>query len=263
LTGFERPTEGSARVLGLDCRRQSQEIRGRIGYVSDQPALYDWMRPDEIGWFASAFYGDGFLPRFHELIAHYEVPPGRKIKQLSRGQRAKVALALATAHDPDLLILDEPTSGLDPVVRRQFLESMVDRAALGKTVFLSSHQISEVERVADWVAILHQGVIRLVQPLTELKETVQEVRVTLSDSAIEVPLPEAEVLHQQRLGRQLRLMAMGPSEEDLRAIREASGVTAVELVHPSLEEIFVACTHGAPPADWEEPAPEHSLLRSS
>src|SRR6056297_250464 len=173
LTGFEQPTAGSAKILGLDCHRDALEIRRRIGYVSDQPALYDWMRIDEIGWFTAAFYPTGYLKRYHELIAHYELPVGRKIRQLSKGQRAKVALSLAIAHDPDLLILDEPTSGLDPVVRRHFLESMVDRAAVGKTVFLSSHQINEVERVADWVAIMHQGKIRLMQPLVELKEAVK------------------------------------------------------------------------------------------
>ncbi len=247
LTGFEQPTAGSAKILGLDCHRDALEIRRRIGYVSDQPALYDWMRIDEIGWFTAAFYPTGYLKRYHELIAHYELPVGRKIRQLSKGQRAKVALSLAIAHDPDLLILDEPTSGLDPVVRRHFLESMVDRAAVGKTVFLSSHQINEVERVADWVAIMHQGKIRLMQPLVELKEAVKDVRVTLGDSMIEVPLPEGDVLHQHRVGRQLRMLVLGLSDQDLAAIQTAAGVVSVEVLHPSLEDIFVACTHGTPP----------------
>ncbi len=117
------------------------------------------------------------------------MPSGVKLKHLSKGQRAKVALALATAHDPQLLILDEPTSGLDPMVRRQFLESMVDRAALGRTVLLSSHQISEVERVADWIAILHQGELKLVQPLDELKRSTSIVTATLDDPSATLPLP--------------------------------------------------------------------------
>ena len=247
LTGFEQPTSGTVRVLGMDSQQEAMKIRQRIGYVSDQPALYDWMRIDEIGWFTSAFYPDGFLKRFYELIEYYELPLGRKIRQLSKGQRAKVALSLAVSHDPDLLILDEPTSGLDPVVRRQFLESMVDRAAVGKTVFLSSHQINEVERVADWVAIVHQGKIKVLQPLLELKESVKDVRVTLSDSMVEVPMPEGEVLHQDRVGRQLRMLVLNGTEGDLEAIRAAAGVVSVDVLHPSLEEIFVACTHGLPP----------------
>ena len=120
LTGFQRPSGGTVRVLGLDPIRDSLEIRRRIGYVSDSPALYEWMRVDEIGWFASSFYPDGFLKNYRDMVAQYELPTNRKIKHLSKGQRAKVALALAVAHDPELLILDEPTSGLDPLVRRDF-----------------------------------------------------------------------------------------------------------------------------------------------
>lgn len=247
LTGFETPTSGTARVLEMDCQQHAQEVRRRVGYVSDRPALYDWMRADEIGWFTSAFYGEGFLQRYHELLARYEVPLGRKIKQMSRGQRAKIALALATAHDPDLLILDEPTSGLDPVVRRQFLESMVDRAAVGKTVFLSSHQISEVERVADWVGIVHEGHLRVLEPLSRLKEAVRDLRFTLSDSEVAVPEPRATVLDQQRQGRQVRMMVLGMSDEELQSMRGATGVVGMTSLQPTLEEIFVACTHGLAP----------------
>ena len=159
LMGFLKPTRGACTVCQCDPAREALEIRRRVGYVSDAPALYSWMQVEEIGWFAAAFYDDAFLDRYRELTSRYDLPRARKIKQLSKGQRAKVALALALAHDPELLILDEPTSGLDPLVRRAFLESMVERAASGKTVLLSSHQISEIERVADRIAILRTGCI--------------------------------------------------------------------------------------------------------
>ncbi len=136
LTGFQQPTRGSCRVLDFDPTREAYQLRQKIGYVSDSPALYEWMRIDEIGWFASAFYDNDYLERYRQTIAKFELPADRKIKHLSKGQRAKVALSLATSHDPDLLIMDEPTSGLDPLVRREFLESMVDRVAVGKTVLL-------------------------------------------------------------------------------------------------------------------------------
>ncbi len=123
------------------------------------------MRVDEIGWFASSFYPEGFVDRYRESVQRYDLPLDRKIKNLSKGQRAKVALSLSTAHDPELLILDEPTSGLDPLVRREFMESMVERAANGQTVLLSSHQISEVERVADYIAIMHKGKVQIAAPL--------------------------------------------------------------------------------------------------
>lgn len=178
LTGFHAPDSGTASVLGRDCSSDSIEIRRSIGYVSDAPALYDWMTPTQIGWFTCAFYAEGFLTRYQELLNSFSVPLTTKIKNLSKGQRAKVALSLSVSHDPELLILDEPTSGLDPMVRRQFLESMVDRAAVGRTVLLSSHQISEVERVADWVAILHRGQLKVVEPLEDLKSKVQTLRYT-------------------------------------------------------------------------------------
>lgn len=255
LMGFEKPDVGTARVLGLDAVRDALAIRRRTGYVADSPALYDWMRVGRIGWFASAFYAEGYLQRYERLVAQFEVPRERKIKHLSKGMRAKVALALALAHNPELLVLDEPTSGLDPLVRRQFLESMVDRAAGGETVLLSSHQIAEVERVADWVAILHHGRVRVVQPLAELKASVREVVISMSDPASELPPIPGEVLYQAARGKQRRLLVRGCDPDGLSALERAAGVLGVQQRTPTLEEIFIACTHDAPPdAPGSEPA---------
>lgn len=244
LTGFQRPTRGTCKVLGLDPDRDAQEIRRRIGYVSDAPALYDWMRVGEIGWFAAAFYPDGFQQRFRELAAHYELPEDRKIKHLSKGQRAKVALALALAHDPELLILDEPTSGLDPLVRREFLESMLDRVATGRTVVLSSHQISEVERVADQVAILHQGKFRIQDSLSDLRESISEVVVSLDDPLAALPDLECEVLDERQEGRQRRFVVRGFTPTMRESLESRPSVTNVRVHNASLDEIFVACTRG-------------------
>ncbi len=250
LTGFQQPTSGSCRVCGLDPQTDALEIRRRVGYVSDAPALYDWMTISEIGWFAASFYPPGYVEKFNELIAEYELPPGRKIKVLSKGQRAKVALSLALAHDPELLILDEPTSGLDPLVRREFLESMIDRASTGRTVFLSSHQISEVERVADTVAILHNGRFRLVGELAELKDTISDVTVNLRDPLVSLPMlpPPAEILSEQTDGRQRRLAIRGFTDEMQRLFAERPGVLAIKQRPASLEEMFIACTRGLAPS---------------
>ena len=223
LTGFEKPDSGTATLLGSNCAKQGLEIRRKIGYVSDAPALYEWMTAEEIGWFTSAFYDDAFPDRYLELITAFDVPAGTRLKSLSKGQRAKVALALATAHDPELLILDEPTSGLDPMVRRKFLESMVDRAAMGRTVLLSSHQINEVERVADWVGIVHQGKMKLVQPLDVLRQSTYIVTATIDDPAATVALPPGEVLTESQNGRQMRcLLYTSPSPRDQRGSRMPS-----------------------------------------
>ncbi|MBC7818483.1 MAG: ABC transporter ATP-binding protein, partial [Planctomycetaceae bacterium] len=133
LLGLLEPTNGRSHVFGLDSQADGQTIRQRVGYVPDRPALYEWMTIEQIGWFTAGFYADGFYQRFCEYVGQFGLPIDKKIKTLSKGMRSKVSLALCMGHEPELLVLDEPTSGLDPVVRREFLESMVDVAARGRT----------------------------------------------------------------------------------------------------------------------------------
>ncbi|MEM6470070.1 MAG: ABC transporter ATP-binding protein [Planctomycetota bacterium] len=244
LTGFQKPTSGTCSVCGIDPTRDARSVRRRIGYVSDTPALYDWMTVAQIGGFTASLYGDDFLPNFQKSIARYEILPEQKIRHLSKGQKAKVVLSLALAHDPELLIMDEPTSGLDPKVRRSFLESMIDRAATGRTVFLSSHQISEVERVADTVAILHKGRIRLHGPLSEIRESISQVIVDFDDPLRALPeLPASvEILSEQNEGRSRLLFVRQINNEAIEQLRQSPGVTDVKSRVATLEEIFVACT---------------------
>ena len=244
LTGFLKPTSGTCQILGLDPTKDAQSIRQRVGYVSDAPALYDWMQVAEIGWFAAAFYADGFLERYRESIAKFEIPDDRKIKHLSKGQRAKVALSLALAHDPELLILDEPTSGLDPLVRREFLESMLDRAATGRTVLLSSHQISEVKKVADTIAILHQGQLQIVESLSELRERTTEVTINLDDPLITLPEIESPgcLLSEVTDGRQRQWLVRDFSNEQAERLRQLPSVNSLQSRPATLDEIFVAYT---------------------
>lgn len=254
LTGTLKPDDGTATVMGLSCLNEGQEIRQQSGYVSDSPAMYEWMTADEIGWFTSAFYDDGFSERYTETLMGFDVPPGVKIKDMSKGQRAKVALALATSHDPELLILDEPTSGLDPMVRRQFLESMVDRASLGRTVLLSSHQINEVERVADWIGIIHQGHLKLVQPLEVLRDSTRVVTATLDHADATALMPRGEVLTEAKNGRQLRWIVRDLADDWRSDYGGESGVIKVSEETPTLEDIFVAVcdTHAIRPTEQRE-----------
>ena len=240
MLGLLEADAGRAEVLGLPSERKGLQIRRRVGYVAERPTLYDWMSVAEIGWFAAGFYPDGFYTRYRELAAQFALPEGKRIKALSKGMRAKVSLALALAHDPELLVLDEPTSGLDTLVRREFLESMVDRAAAGKTVFLSSHQIGEVERVADVVAIVRQGELLLVERLDELKAQIRELTVTLNDGAPEPPPLAGEVLSRRQKLRQWQILMRGVGEDQLQAMRHHPTVHALEVRAPNLEEIFVA-----------------------
>ena len=159
--------------------------------------------------------------------------------------RAKVSLALALAHEPELLILDEPTSGLDTLVRREFLEGMVDIAAAGRTVLLSSHQIGEVERVADMVAILSAGKLLAVERLDDLKDQIRELSVTLADTTSSLPAIDGRVLRQRRHHNQFQILVRGASETSLAALRTNIAVRELGIRTPSLEEIFVAYVEGA------------------
>lgn len=245
MLGLATADQGSSTVLGMESRVLGEYIRRQVGYVAERPMLYEWMTVREIGWFASGFYPDGFLTRYVAEAERFGLPLKKKIKTMSKGQRAKVSLALALAHDPELMILDEPTSGLDALVRREFLESMVDRAAGGKTVFLSSHQIAEVERVADMVAIVRKGKLLAVERVDELKGRIREVTVTLGDEA-ETSVPPAlaelngRLLSRRQRGRQWQAMVENMPEGLDASLRETAGVHTVEVRAPSLEEIFVA-----------------------
>ena len=245
MLGLARPDAGHSTVLEMDSQIHGEYIRRRVGYVAERPTLYDWMTAREIGWFASGFYPDGFLTRYLQQIERFGLPPRRRIKAMSKGMRAKISLALALAHDPDLMILDEPTSGLDALVRREFLESMVERAAAGKTVLLSSHQIVEVERVADIVAIVRKGKLMAVERLDELKGRIREVTVTLDEESSEaVPSALAELngrlLSRRHRGRQWQALVENMPEGLDASLRQEAGVHAVDVRAPSLEEIFVA-----------------------
>ena len=240
ILGLEQPDSGSIRVLDMNPIKEGVEIRRQVGYVSDSPSLYDWMSVREIGWFASGFYGDDFKRNFEALASQFDLPLNRKIKQLSKGGRAKVALGLSMAHQPKLLILDEPTSGLDTMVRRKFLESMVDVASEGRTVFLSSHQIPEVERVAEYVAIMNEGKILVCDRLENLKQQLERWIITFDSSDLKLPEFEGTIMsHEGKGSRRQQLMVRDPDPNALWKLRDHPGVSDVEVHTPNLEEIFI------------------------
>src|SRR4029077_18949136 len=138
---------------------------------------YDWMTVRQIGWFTSGFQTKGYLDPSLDLIKQFLLEPKAKLSVLSKGQYAKVGLALALAIDPEVLILDEPTSGLDLLVRRKFLASMVRLAGEGRTILICSHQVAEIERIASHVAFLHAGKVLLSATMDELRDVMVRVRL--------------------------------------------------------------------------------------
>ena len=238
LLGLEEPDAGDVAVLGMDPRRDGLEVRRRVGYVAEQPALYDWMTIEEIGWFAGGFYPLGYEAEYAKWCERFHLPPDQKIKALSKGMRAKVALSLSLAHTPPLLILDEPTSGLDPLVRREFLESMVGVAAEGRTVLLCSHQVSEVERVADRVLVLINGRLVAQEDLEDLKRDCTELLVPKAAANARVPDPPGEVLARVPLGSEDLFLVRGAEPAAVREWENAVG--PAQSRKPNLEDILLS-----------------------
>lgn len=251
LLGLLEPNGGTARVFGLDSWQYGDEIRRRVGYVPDRPALYDWMTVDEIGWFCAGFYSRDFIPSYRRLVSQFGLPLEKRIGTMSKGMKAKVNLALAIAHEPDLLVMDEPTSGLDPIVRREFLESMVDIAAQGRTVLLSSHQIAEVERVADVIAIIKHGKVAVWEPLEELKSRTRVLTLHSVNGTTMTPPVAGQVIHSAKHERQWQFMIRDWPEDGASLLREHESFTGLEIRQPTLEEIYVGYMQGVetPAAD--------------
>jgi ABC-2 type transport system ATP-binding protein len=239
LNGLTPPDTGWARVLDHDAWRDASRLRRRVGYVPERPRFYDWMTVRQIGWFTSGFHGPGYLRRYLDLADQFLLEPDARLGTLSKGQYAKVGLALALAIDPEVLILDEPTSGLDLLVRREFLTSMVRLAGQGRTILISSHQIAEVERVASHVAFLSRGRMVLAAALDELRGLVVRVRLRC-----EGPPPESAalgaVLQEQRVGGKWQVILRGPDRGALDQLRKAPGVFDYEESPLSLEEVYCA-----------------------
>jgi ABC-2 type transport system ATP-binding protein len=239
LTGLLPPDGGRATILGEDCWRAAARLRRRVGYVPERPKFYDWMTVAEIGWFAAGFHGKDFLPRYHELAQQLKLEPRARLSELSKGQYAKVGLALALAPDPEVLILDEPTSGLDLLVRREFLTSMVSLAGQGRTILIASHQVAEVERVASHVAFLHQGRLLLATSLEELRKRVVRFRLRFERQP-----PDAAalgtVLQRNGAGRQWQAVIRDPDRKAVETLRAAEGIDDFEEMALGLEDVYVA-----------------------
>jgi ABC-2 type transport system ATP-binding protein len=182
LLNIHQPTSGRAEVLGVDSRLLGAEQFARIGYVSENQQMPGWMK---VGYFLSycrEFYPDWREQDAAELVRLFQLPLDRKLRHLSRGMRVKAALASSLAYRPKLILLDEPFSGLDVLVREQLIESVLERTPEA-TVFLSSHDLGEIESFASHIAYLHEGRLLFSEEMASLSARFREVEVTLGESA--------------------------------------------------------------------------------
>lgn len=239
-------TSGTASILGMDCARDALKIKERIGYVAEGQKMYDWMSVDEIMWFCKGFYPNWDDKLARELKGKLELAGAKKVGAMSRGTQAKLALLLAMSYRPELLILDEPTAGLDVLVRREFLEGIIELIQEeGRTVFFSSHIVHEVERVADWVGIIDNGKLIRCSTIDALKASVKRMIVSFDSSQSSGSLSTLPgVLGMETSGRQTALTLGEYSAETLAAVRKL-GPLDVDVQDMSLEDILVALLGGA------------------
>ncbi len=221
--------------------------------MPEKPRFYDWMTVAEIGWFTAGFHREGFLQRYLERIESFGLQPGARLKDLSKGGYAKVGLALALAPDPEVLILDEPTSGLDLLTRKEFLASMVELAGAGRTIFISSHAVAELERVAIHVAFLSAGRLLLTAPLDELRGRFLRLRFRLEGAGPDLA-SLGKVLERRQAGRQWEVVIQDPAAGGLDTFRNRAEVLDLEEGSLNLEEVYGALLGRLRGSGAEEPA---------
>lgn len=242
LMGFMRFDEGTGSVLGypLGPAYPPRALKERVGYVAQQASLYDRMTAGELIALARGInprWDDQTVRRYLDL---FSIPRELRVRQMSTGTKAQLALTLVMGGNPELLILDEPTLGLDPLHRHQYLQVLLaDSLEAGRTVLLSSHDLHQIERLADRVMVLKAGRVAVTGAIDDLKFMEKRIRIAGAPS-------EADLLSVPGVRRAVReqigwlVLASGDVEQLRDRLLRLSGVTAVQVYDQSLEEIFLS-----------------------
>jgi ABC-2 type transport system ATP-binding protein len=241
LLNLLRPQRGQVRVFGLDPQNQEVEVKRRLAYVPDQVAFYPWMTVRETLDYLASFRERWNRATERDLLERFRLDPNQRTSGLSKGQRTQVALIGAICPETDLLVLDEPTSGLDPIVRREFIETVIgayqESNPGNRTILVSTHLITEFEGLIDEFTIVDAGRAVLTLGADEARERYQKIRVRFAQSPPELDLKAA--LHVRQSGREMDLIVNGGGAELLERLRRHNPETlSTEAL--TLEEIFVA-----------------------
>lgn len=244
LLNLHRPDSGSASVLGVDSRKLGPREFTQIGYVSENMELPLWMTVKQFLDYCRPLYPNWDKAFESQLLKQFDLPLTTKLKDLSRGMRMKAALLSSLAYRPKLVVLDEPFSGLDPLVRDEFIRGLLELTEQeGWTVFVSSHDIEEVQRLADRIAIINRGSLALDETSDSLQSRFRAVEVVLPDDTRPPTNLPADWLHAETAGRTLRFIhSRHHSDEALAATIHNTLPTSTqpEIRPMSLREIFVA-----------------------
>ncbi len=240
LTGLLLPDQGQASVLGFDPARDEVAVKSRVGYVPEKYGFYDYMRVTEIIAFVAAYHDNWNQELEQELLSDFELPAQTRVGDLSKGMRAKLALLLALAYEPDLLLLDEPAGGLDPASRRNFIETILGRYQQeGKTILLSSHLLNEFSGLIDHVGFIKNGRLDLVAPLPSLQQKMKRLRLVFEQGT--PPQLRLDGALQVQLNGREAVATVADFEEE----KTLAGLTVYQPTHVmvedlSLEDMFIA-----------------------
>ncbi len=251
ILGLLKAQSGSVRVFGRDPVADPVGVLSRIGYLSEEPDMPGWMRVHELMRYIAAFYPSWDPAYAEQLRKEFDLDPNAKVKQLSKGQRARAGLLIALAYRPELLLLDEPSSGLDPIVRRDILGAIIRTIAdEGRTVLFSSHLLAEVERVSDRVAMIQSGRILFCDSLDRIKQTHARLTLRFENPRI-APPALCGALSWDGAGQEWTAVCSGEVQR-LRSAAEELGAHVINQSGVSLDEIFLARSGAAGTPQPEE-----------
>jgi ABC-2 type transport system ATP-binding protein len=247
LLNMLRPRQGRVRIFGLDPAREEVEVKRRVAYVPDAPAFYPWMTVRDTLDYLSSFQARWNDAKEGDLVSRFGLDPHQKTPSLSKGQRTQLALIGALCAEPDLLVLDEPTSGLDPIVRREFIETVIgayqDGGSGDRTILVSTHLISEFEGLIDEFTVMEGGRDVLTMEADAARKRYRRIRARFPGPVDAIPVPSG--LRVRRMGRELEVIVNGDGDQVLEGLR-AQHPESLEAEGLCLEEIFMVAARRVP-----------------
>lgn len=252
MLGLASPTAGEVRFDGKPLRPETFE---QLAYVPERSALYEWMTAAEHLEMQKRAFKRYSEKRAGELMQLFSLDARKRVRNMSKGMRTALSVVLAFALEPEIMVLDEPTSGLDPVNQRSVLKLIIDASARGTTIVLSSHQIGQVERAADHIAVLKNGRIALSGAVDDLKADSKIVEAIFESDAVALNglAKDARITRVEKTGRILRLTVNAGSDQVAGALT-SMGAQSVRIVDLNLEDIFLNAVDGGQTADVVESA---------
>ncbi|MFZ3579421.1 ABC transporter ATP-binding protein [Virgibacillus sp. DJP39] len=239
IMGFMRPTEGTTTINGVDCWKNSSEIQKSVGYLPGETAFLEGMSGQEFLMLLAGMRKLKDTSRQKELIERFQLDAKTPIRKMSKGMKQKIGIVAAFMHDPAVLILDEPTSGLDPLMQNTFVDLIKEEKENGKTILMSSHSFSEIDRTSDRVGIIKDGKLVAVEDIRKLQAIQRKVfQVTVKTDEDIISLKNSNLDVIQVDGHQAQIAVQGDYETFIKTISHC-GITSIDIQRQNLEDIFM------------------------